>query len=163
MTSRRWRRSPRRVPQTYFTRIDRGTDVELSLDALPDEKIPGRIKAIVPVKDPGARTFLVRVEAESDHSLPVTPGMSARASIRVRTGRDAVVVPRDALLLYPDGRRTVWVVDRGQGETMVHEQRVQTGLEFDGFVEIREGLETGVTVVTRGNEALQNGQAVEVR
>jgi RND family efflux transporter MFP subunit len=152
-----------RVPQTYFTRIDRGTDVELSLDALPDEKIPGRIKAIVPVKDPGARTFLVRVEAESDHSLPVTPGMSARASIRVRTGRDAVVVPRDALLLYPDGRRTVWVVDRGQGETMVHEQRVQTGLEFDGFVEIREGLETGVTVVTRGNEALQNGQAVEVR
>ena len=77
-----------------------------------------------------------------------------------RAGR---VVPRDALLLYPDGRRTVWVVDRGQGETMVHEQRVQTGLEFDGFVEIREGLETGVTVVTRGNEALQNGQAVEVR
>jgi RND family efflux transporter MFP subunit len=152
-----------RVPQTYFTRIDRGTPVELSLDALAGETIPGRIKAIVPVKDPGARTFLVRVEADADHPLRVTPGMSARASIRVRTGREAVVVPRDALLLYPDGRRTVWVVDRGQDGATVHEQRVQTGLEFDGFVEIRDGLDTGVTVVTRGNEALQNGQAVEVR
>jgi RND family efflux transporter MFP subunit len=152
-----------RVPQTYYTQIDKETGVELSLDALPDTTIEGRIQAIVPVKDPGARTFLVRVETAPDASLPVTPGMSARAKIRVETGREAVVVPRDALLLYPDGRRTVWVADRGQGETTVHEQRVQTGLEFDGFVEIRDGLDTGVTVVTRGNEALQNGQTVEVR
>lgn len=152
-----------RVPQTYYTRIDEDTRVMLSLDALPDETIPGRIQAIVPVKDPGARTFLVRVEAESEGPLAVTPGMSVRAEIRVETGREAVVVPRDALLLYPDGRKTVWVVDRGQGETTVHEQRVRTGLEFDGFVEIRGGLETGVTLVTRGNEALQNGQAVQLR
>lgn len=152
-----------RIPQSYYTRIDKDTGVELSLDALPDMTIEGRIQAIVPVKDPGARTFLMRVEAASDELLPVTPGMSARANIRVQTGRDAVVVPRDAILLYPDGRRTVWVADEGQGETTVREQRVQTGLEFDGFVEIRSGLETGVTVVTRGNEALQNGQSVDIR
>lgn len=152
-----------RVPQTYYTRIDKRTDVELSLDALPDRAIPGRILAIVPVKDPGARTFLLRVVADADTPVMVTPGMSARARIRVDTGRQAVVVPRDALLLYPDGRKTVWIADKDSGETTVHEQRVQTGLEFDGLVEIRDGLEAGVAIVTRGNEALQNGQVVQVR
>ena len=93
----------------------------------------------------------------------VTPGMSARATIRVDTGHESVVVPRDALLLYPDGRKTVWVADSSGAETTVHEQRVQTGQEFDGLVEIRSGLEAGVAVVTRGNEALQNGQSVELQ
>jgi len=152
-----------RVPQTHYTRIDMSTVVELSLDALPESTLSGRIQAIVPVKDPGARTFLLRVVANADTPVMVTPGMSARAKIRVDTGREAVVVPRDALLLYPDGRKTVWIADQGAGETTVHEQRVETGLEFDGLVEIREGLEAGVVVVTRGNEALQNGQVVQVR
>ncbi len=152
-----------RVPQSYYTSVRETTRVELTLDALPEHVIPGRIQAIVPVKDPGARTFLLRVTAGPDLELPVTPGMSARAAIRIDAGREAVVVPRDALLLYPDGRRTVWVVDPGSGETTVSERRVETGLEFDGFVEIRSGLEAGMQVVTRGNEALRNGQAVSIR
>lgn len=152
-----------RVPQSYFTSIRETTRVDLTLDALPDNVIPGRVQAIVPVKDPGARTFLLRVVTDPGSDLPVTPGMSARAAIRIDVGRDAVVVPRDALLLYPDGRRTVWVVDSGEAETTVHEQRVETGLEFDGFVEIQSGLEVGVRVVTRGNEALRDGQTVSLR
>jgi RND family efflux transporter MFP subunit len=152
-----------RVPQTYSSRIDNNTEVVLSLDALPDVEIPGRIQAIVPVKDPGARTFLLRVVAESETPVAVTPGMSARANIRVDTGREAVVVSRDALLLYPDGRKTVWVVDSEGGEATVREQRVETGAEFDGLVEIRSGLDAGLAVVTRGNEALKTGQVVQVR
>jgi RND family efflux transporter MFP subunit len=152
-----------RVPQSYYTSIDASTAVELTLDALPNQVIAGQIQSIVPVKDPGARTFLLRVVAEAEHELPVTPGMSARASIRMNAGREAVVVPRDALLRYPDGRRTVWVADAKAGETTVHEQRVETGLEFDGYIEILSGLEAGVAVVTRGNEALQNGQTVSLK
>jgi multidrug efflux pump subunit AcrA (membrane-fusion protein) len=95
--------------------------------------------------------------------VAVTPGMSARANIRVDTGREAVVVSRDALLLYPDGRKTVWVVDTGGSEATVREQRVETGAEFDGLVEIRSGLDAGLTVVTRGNEALKTGQVVQIR
>ncbi len=152
-----------RVPQSWYTRLDRDTEVALSLDAVPDNSIPGRIQAIVPVKDPGDRTFLLRVVADSETDLPVTPGMSARARIRIDTGREAVIVPRDALLLYPDGRKTVWVADADSGETTVSERRVETGVEFDGFVEIRSGLDAGMAVVTRGNEALQNGQTVQIR
>jgi membrane fusion protein (multidrug efflux system) len=70
------------------------------------------------------------------------------------------VVPRDAVLMYPDGRKTVWVVEDEDGNLVVHEHRIQAGLEFDGVVEVRSDLEAGLDVVTRGNEALRDGDAV---
>lgn len=152
-----------RIPQTYFARLDENTRVDLTLDAVPDEVVAGRVQSIVPVKDPGARTFLLRVVTREQHRLPVTPGMSARAAVRIDAGRQAVVVPRDAVLMYPDGRKTVWVVVQEDGNAVVHEKRIQAGLEFDGLVEVQDGLEAGLDVVTRGNEALRDGETVTVK
>ncbi|HZX25110.1 MAG TPA: efflux RND transporter periplasmic adaptor subunit [Woeseiaceae bacterium] len=151
-----------RVPQNYYPHISADTLIDISPDAAPEESIPGDIIAIVPVNDPAARTFLLRAVAAEGHGLAVTPGMSARGALHLDTGREAVVVPRDALIRYPDGRITVWVLQDPGEETTVAEQRVETGLEFDGLVEIVSGVEAGERVVTRGNEALQNGQAVTV-
>lgn len=152
-----------RVPQDLYGSIQPDTRVVLHTDALPSVSIEGRVQAIVPVKDPGARTFLLRVVAEDDMSVPVTPGMSTRGELFIDTGRTGVVVSRDALLRYPDGREVVWVVDRSSELPKVSQRRVTTGLQFDGLIEIRKGLEPGTTIVTRGNEALQDGQTVAIR
>ena len=134
-----------------------------TLLAVPAFAADGRIQAIVPVKDPGARTFLVRVVAADRPEPQVTPGMSARGVLRLDSGRTGLVVSRDALLRYPDGRQVVWVVDGSADLPAVRERQVETGLMFDGQVEILSGLDAGATVVIRGNEALQDGQAVSIR
>lgn len=152
-----------RVPQNYFARLTPDTRVEMRADATPNSPIAGRIQAIVPIKDPGARTFLLRVVAEDNEPRGVTPGMSVQAALRIDAHRRGVVVPRDALLRYPDGRKTVWIVSQANGEATVHEQVIETGVEFDGLVEVPSGLAAGTTVVTRGNEVLRDGQAVSVR
>ena len=152
-----------RVPQSHYTQLEEETPVEIVVDAVADLVIAGHVQAIVPVKDPGARTFLLRVVADSSAPLNVTPGMSARAKLRIDAHRSGVVIPRDALLRYPDGRNTVWVVADEGGSAVVHEKRVETGIEFDNLVEIRSGIEPGATVVTRGNEVLRDGQSVTVR
>ena len=152
-----------RVPQNRYAQLERDTAVEIVVDAIPDKAFAGRIQAIVPVKDPGARTFLLRVVAATDDAPQVTPGMSAQAALRVGSGHNGVVVPRDALLRYPDGRRTVWVVEQEGGEAVAHERRVETGVEFEGLVEIRSGLSAGASVVTRGNEILRDGQTVSLQ
>jgi RND family efflux transporter MFP subunit len=152
-----------RVPQSHYAQLEKETPVEIIVDALADRVIAGRVQAIVPVKDPGARTFLLRVVADASASLNVTPGMSARAALRIDAHRSGVVIPRDALLRYPDGRNTVWVVVEEDGEPVVHEKRVETGIEFDNVIEIRSGIEAGATVVTRGNEVLRDGQSVTLR
>jgi RND family efflux transporter MFP subunit len=154
-----------RVSQNYFGEINENTPVEITLDTMPDEKFSGRVSAVVPVKNPGARTFLVRVLAEASESiasLAIAPGMSASATFSLDTGRLGIAVPRDAILRFPDGRVTVWVLDSRDGLTVVHEQTVSTGLEFDGFVEIRAGLAEGDRAVTHGNESLQEGQTIKI-
>jgi len=154
-----------RVGQENFVALSPQTPVEISLDALPEHSIPGHVDMIVPVKDPSARTFLVRVLAdttEADNPLRITPGMSARGKLNIDASRSGVAVSRDAILRFPDGRVTVWVVDTKGDLPVVREQVVRTGFEFDGFVEITNGLADGDIVVVRGNETLQAGQTVSI-
>ncbi|WP_207062248.1 efflux RND transporter periplasmic adaptor subunit [Motiliproteus sp. SC1-56] len=149
------------VPQRVFPRIDAQTRVELRLDALNNEVLPGRIGDIVPVSDPQARTFLIHVYPEGDNRHLI-PGMSTSATLYLDTGATGLVVHRDALLRHPDGRTTAWVVT-GQTPPRVEERQVKTGLGFNGLVEVREGLQAGDQVVVEGNEALQPEQAVTLQ
>ncbi len=150
------------VPQQFFPRVSADTSLEVRLDALPERVVQARIGEIVPVSDPNARTFLIHAYPE-EAELPLTPGMSASATLKLRTGEQAVVVSRDALLRYPDGRISAWVVEGTGARAAVTERLVTTGLAFDGQVVIRSGLEAGTRVVVEGNEALKEGQRVLIR
>jgi membrane fusion protein (multidrug efflux system) len=149
-----------RVPQRYFPRIGADTRLQVSLDAVPGLRLDARIGTVVPVNDPAARTFLLRAYLTAQ-DIPLTPGMSAHGVLQLDAARTGVVVSRDALLRYPDGRVTVWVVEGDGDSASVTERQVKSGVGFDGRVEI-EGLAAGTRVVTAGNEALQEGQTVRV-
>lgn len=149
------------VPQSYYGRVGPDTTVQVRLDARPDARIEARVDEVVPVSDADTRTFLSRVRLDNRDGR-MTPGMSARAALQLGTGERGVVIPRDALIRYPDGRTVVWLAE-GEGVTRtVRERRVRTGLEFEGRVAIREGLSAGAAVVIRGNEGLAEGQTVRV-
>ncbi len=151
-----------RVPQEFYPRINDHATVRVSLDALPDRVFDGRITAVVPVSDSGSRTFMVHVGVDAD-SASMMPGMSVHGRLNLSTENRGVVVSRDAILRYPDGRVTVWTVNPGSNPPTVSERRVTTGTGFDGLVWIRSGLQEGETVVVRGNESLQEGQQVTVQ
>jgi RND family efflux transporter MFP subunit len=150
-----------RVPQDYFPRVTTDTATVVRLDALGDHSIPARIDAVVPISDPSARTFVIRVYP-NERDLPLIPGMSASATLQLGTGQREVVVSRDALLRHPDGRITAWLVEREGERTTVVERAVSIGLAFDGQVAILNGLSAGAQVVVEGNEALRQGQQVEI-
>lgn len=149
------------VPQQYFGAVTVDTAVRIRVDARPKEPITASIDTIIPVSDSGSRAFHARAEIDNSAGR-LTPGMSARATLRIQTGRSSVVIPQDALIRYPDGRTIVWIAE-GNGTTRtVREQRVQTDLQFDGRIAIEEGLAPGTPIVTEGNEALQDGQQVRI-
>lgn len=149
------------VPQYYYARLREGADVALEIDTLPGEEVPAKIGALIPVSDPDARTFTLRVLPTRDN-IPIAPGMSARVLVDLDTGRRDVAVSRDALIRYPDGRVTVWVLQEDGGKVSVTERRIEIGLAFDGLVQVLSGLDEGERVVVRGNESLREGQTVRL-
>ncbi len=147
------------VAEDYLTRITANTEVTFQLNADPGQVYQGRVGTLVPITDPGARTFLLRVLVDEDNST-IIPGMSVQARLQVPTGRTGLVVPRDAILRYPDGRVVVWTIEKNSENYIVNENLVRIGETFDGHVEIREGLTPGIQVVVEGNESLRSGQPV---
>lgn len=147
-----------KVPQERFSSIDKNSPVEVLPDVYPGRRLPGKINAIVPVSDPQARAFLIRVVIDTS-DIDLLPGTSATAVIGLNGGRgQKLIVPRDALLLHPDGGYSVFVVNDG----IAHRRQVQIGQQSQGGVSILEGIEPDAKVVIRGNEVLRDQQKVTV-
>ncbi|MBN2701536.1 MAG: efflux RND transporter periplasmic adaptor subunit [Methylothermaceae bacterium] len=148
------------VPQKYFHLIGEDTPVTIELDAMP-EAFPGKVATTVPVNHPNARTFLARILIDDADDV-LFPGMAARAVIKVRLAERALQLPRDAVVSYPDGRHTVWVVRQAGNRPIVSERQVRLARKTFRSVIVRKGLDPGNLVVVRGNETLREGQAVQI-
>ena len=147
------------APQEVFARLTPETPLEIRLPGQPDA-VAGRIIRIVPVTDPRARSFIIQAEPENGPAM--TPGMSARGLLSLKTHQEAVVVSRDALIRSPSGRTTVWVLDKSGDTPVARERKVQLLAAFGEHVALEEGVEIGTEVIVRGNSRLQEGQEVQV-
>lgn len=150
-----------KVAEDYLQAIGPRATIEYHFSAYPEKQFNSDVGTIVPISDPLARTFLIRVPIK-EMDDKIIPGMSVSARMKVPTGRQGVVVSRDAILRTPDGRTIVWVLNREADQLTVTENTVITGVQSDGMVEIVNGLTAGLEVVVEGNEALQRGQRVNL-
>jgi RND family efflux transporter MFP subunit len=150
------------VAEDYLSLVGPETEIDYTIGPDSDVRYTGQFATAVPVANRDDRTFLLRVSPQA--SRPgLMPGRSVSARLRVPIGRTGLVLPRDALLRYPDGRTVAWIVE-AQGETLkARDVVVITGLQFDGLTEILDGLSAGDRVVVQGNEALHPGQPVVLR
>lgn len=149
------------VPQSVYSRLDKIARLTIHFEALPESSYESKIVAIVPVTDRSSRTFLVRAVL-TDQQVKLIPGISASAVLQIKSATQGVIVTRNAILRYPDGRITVWVVNNNDGKFTVSEKQVQTGLSFDGKISITDGLDHNEMIVIEGNESLREGQVVKL-
>ena len=144
------------VPEREISKIGVGSEAKVAVDALAGEEFAGRIVRISPILDRQTRTAAVEIELENagEH---LKAEMFARVDLNLETERDALLVPRDALV-YRNDRQGVFVVD---AET-ARFQPVTTGLTEGDLVEIVEGVGDRDIVVSRGANLLQNGDVIQV-
>lgn len=147
-----------KVPQERFQDITMETPVTIIADSFPQDKIKASINAIVPVSDPQARAFLVRVVISSKN-LPLLPGTSATAQFAINSDKQQkLLIPRDALLLHPDGGYSVFVVT----DNKAVRKQVEVGQFSQYGVSINNGLQASDLVVVRGNEVLRDQEPVKI-
>ncbi len=117
--------------------------------------ILGEVRTVVAVGDANTHQFELRIDLEGS---PFPIGQTLRVSIPTSSRRDALTVPRDALVLRPEGL-SVFVVDANNEARQVS---VTTGIGNGEHIEIMGPVSPGDRVVIRGNERLQPGQAVDI-
>ncbi len=141
-----------RAPLEYYSYVLPGQQLKLRTGLV---KASGVVRTVVAVGSENTHLFELRLDIESN-SFPV--GQTLRVSIPTSDARRALVVPRDALVLRPEGI-SVFVVDSQQKAKKV---MVTTGIDAGEQIEVIGDLHDGDTVIIRGNERLQPGQAISV-
>jgi cobalt-zinc-cadmium efflux system membrane fusion protein len=112
----------------------------------------GKISKIYAAVDPNTHRATIRSEI-NDPRNELRPGMLANFVIRVQKAVDATAVPANAVVREGDGTMTVWVTtDRHR----FLQRTVKTGMRRNDQVQILDGLQRGVLVVTDGAVFLSN-------
>jgi HlyD family secretion protein len=86
----------------------------------------------------------VRVIADLTEWGNLRSGYEVKVSITTRFKDDALLIPREALVMNPQGQYEVWIVSAGRAEC----RKVTVGLKNRVQVEILEGLQPQDTVIT---------------
>ncbi len=144
------------LPERYVKDVRVNDPVTAKFDGLPDRQSEGRVFSVVAQADRVARTFPINVEIPNP-GLAIKSGMVSRVTLQVGGPYEAMVIPKDALVLR-GGMEFVYVVKEGH----VSQVPVNPGLHLDEVVEISGELQPGMTVVVQGNERLRPGQPVRI-
>jgi len=136
----------------YFRK---GARVIVSADAI-QQPTDGEVVAVATSADPVTRSFEVEALVDNNDGR-YKPGMFVRISIVLEELPEVVAVPRKAVLTLDD-RETVFVVAGGQAE----KRHVTLGPEIDGHIVITDGVSFGDTVVTLGQDYLDDGFKVNL-
>jgi len=143
------------VDEVDAGRVAVGQRVSLRLDAHPDEEFQGTIttagRTVQMKRGTQDPLKVLRVEIKLDRTDPVKmrPGMRFQGTIELGRVKNAVLIPRDAVFLGPDGP----FVHR-RGALDVDQVPVKLGRENDRSVEVLNGLSAGdrVLVTKQGDE-----------
>jgi len=145
------------VPERYMAQVQMGLDVEVRVEAYPNEVFPGKVARINPTVDPQSRSFDVEAHVPNpDHRL--RHGGFAKADVVVGTADEAITVPLEAVTRFA-GVSKVFTVRDGTAQ----EVEIAIGTQGPGWVEALGGLRAGDVVVTSGQSKLANGTRVVVR
>lgn len=140
-----------RAPLDVATHVRPGMDVQLEGGSV------GRVRAIIPVGDERSRMLEARIELPTDR--PWVVGSAVRLALPGSAERQAVAVPRDALVLR-SGETYLFKVAH---DSTVERVDVDTGVGHGDLIEVQGNVQAGDRVVVRGGERLQTGQRVSVQ
>jgi Cu(I)/Ag(I) efflux system membrane fusion protein len=134
------------VAERDLAAVHESQPVTVRVRSYPDRTFPGTVALVYPHLNPATRTVRVRIELANPDML-LKPDMYAEAEIETG-GRDAeLAVPDNAVI--DSGDRQIVLVDIGEGR--FEPRAVQLGRRGAGYVEIRNGLKDGESVVTSAN------------
>lgn len=128
-----------------------GMPVYAHIDAL-NRGVKGKVAEIVPAIDPGTRTFLVKIDLDSES---LGTGLFARVLIPVGK-KETILVPAEAIV---EKGQLVGVYTVGSGG-IINYRLIRRGKEYNGDIEVLSGLKEGERIIVEGSDKAIDGGVV---
>ncbi|MFB0564274.1 MAG: efflux RND transporter periplasmic adaptor subunit [Candidatus Aminicenantaceae bacterium] len=144
------------IPEKELSKLQIGFPAKLEADAILGSEFQGKILRISPIVDSGTGTFKVTVGV-NDKTRMLKPGMFTRVKIVYDTHKNALLVPKDAILTEDSEKWAFLVKD----DTVIKSE-VKVGYNNTTHVEILSGLSLGDIIVTTGLGSLKDGSKIKV-
>jgi membrane fusion protein (multidrug efflux system) len=154
------------LPEQYVAQLNKGLEVHVRADALPEHDFKGKLTAVNSMVDGVTRNVTAQATLEnSDHAL--RPGMFAKVAVLLPQKEKSLVIPGSAVSYAPFGD-SVYVIEKkkdektGKESQLLRQQFVRIGEARGDFVAVTQGLKAGETIVSTGVFKLRNGMSVTI-
>lgn len=151
------------LPLRHVRAITSGTAVKV-LSASGGSSA-GHIRAVVPVGDARSQSFEALVDVASLQPQPPV-GETLRVELPLEASRNALVVPRDAVVIRTEGSAVFRLKDgpmvKGAASRVAERVPVRLGVSEGSFVAVEGALGPDDEIVIRGAETLADGATVRV-
>lgn len=154
------------LPQHFLTKLKKGLDVTLTIDAFPDKTFHGQITALNPLVDTSTRNVEIQaVCANPEHLL--IPGMYATVNLTTGKPTDYITLPKTAISFNSYGELVYLIKEeennnKNKSQLIAVQKFVKTGESRGDQVSILEGVNEGDEVVTAGQLKLHNHSLVKI-
>lgn len=145
------------VAETYAIRIKNGNDAMVSFPDLGKE-IESKLNFTSRFIDPTNRTFKVECRVSSK-DVELRANMIAYIKIKDYTNEKAFCLPANYVQSNQDGKY-VYLAKQNGTEWSAERRIVKTGMDYNGIVEILEGISAGDKIITSGFQGLNQGEKV---
>jgi membrane fusion protein (multidrug efflux system) len=147
------------VPESEIGKVALGQKAAVTIKALDDRIVEGKVTLIGAMAEPRTRTYTVKIELPNPDYVLRT-GMIAKAQIITHKTIAMITVPGKAIVRDADNLTYVFLVDK-EKETALR-QRVFPGSVFRNEIEIKEGLNVGDVVIIAGQHKITDGAPITV-
>ncbi len=151
---------PIQLPEKDLPRLALGQPAHLTVEAFPGRRFPARVLRISPVVDAATGTVKVTLEVEGQGQL--RPGMFASVFVETDVHENAIVVPRQALVLESTSDLVYVVENDGQGGSLARRRAIEIGYEESDDLEVLSGLAEGEDIVIIGQDGLSDQTPVMI-
>ena len=145
------------VSESEVSYITPGSEVDVKIKAVGDQKFKGTVANVATVADPMKRNYAVKVSLDNPENM-IKSGMFAEVSLSTVNKDGAICVPAPALVIK-GSKTVVFTVDE---EKRARAKEVEVGIENSNYVEIISGILEGEEVITRGNTLVTDGTLLRV-
>ncbi|MBN2289851.1 MAG: efflux RND transporter periplasmic adaptor subunit, partial [Candidatus Glassbacteria bacterium] len=145
------------IPEREIGRIRKGQQAYLSTDNLPDRRFEAAVKRLAPAVDASSGTLKVTVGVR-DPENRLRPGMFVSVHIVTETHRDALLIPK-AAVVYENGMPFSFFVEQ---DTLARKVMLERGFSDEKNVEVLSSVCDTDRVVVVGQNGLKDGARVRV-